>query len=226
MTTLGKRIEKTMQERNISRKDLAQTLEISTMAVGNLINDEVKKPRNLVEIANVLGVDAIWLLTGKGKAPTGTTVIATTEQDDIILEVLDQHASAGDGVSGSDTVEIIRQLRYAPTQFHSLFPGVNPKNIRVISAKGDSMYPTIDHGALMFVDISVNYFDGDGVYIFNYDQYNYVKRLQKAGKVLRVISDNKSLYPKDWEVSGEEIAQVYILGKVKAVQNQKLEFIG
>lgn len=226
MKTLSDRLKARMEEAGLNQEDLADKANTSQTTISNILNDVTKKPRNIIEIANVLEVDPIWLLTGKGKAPSTALVVAEENGQDVVLDVLAVEASAGDGAMGGDMIEIVRQVRYAPLQFHSLFAGINPKNIRVISAKGDSMYPTIEFGALLFVDISVNHFDGDGVYIFNYDNYNYVKRLQKAGKVLRVISDNKDLYPKDWEITGEEINQLYIFGKVKAVQNQSLDFIG
>lgn len=67
MNTLGERIERAMNEKGLKRKDLADALGISTMAVGDLINNKTKKPRYLVEIADTLGVDPKWLQTGKVK---------------------------------------------------------------------------------------------------------------------------------------------------------------
>ncbi|MDD6911274.1 helix-turn-helix domain-containing protein [Actinobacillus minor] len=65
MNTLGERIEKAMNEKGLKRKDLADALGISTMAVGDLINNKTKKPRYLVEIADVLNVSVKWLQTGE-----------------------------------------------------------------------------------------------------------------------------------------------------------------
>lgn len=50
---------------------------------------------------------------------------------------------------------------------------------------------------LLFVDISVNSFDGDGIYAFLYDETAHVKRLQKMKDKLLVISDNKSYAARD-----------------------------
>lgn len=163
---------------------------------------------------------------GEWQEITQNSPLALVEdEEEIVIDVLDHAASAGYGAYNGDMVEIVRQLRYVPEQFHQLFRGMNPEKIRVVSAKGDSMQPTIDHGDLLFLDISINYFDGDGIYVFNYGDYNYVKRLQKAGRTLRVISDNSELYAK-WELEGEEADSIYIIGKVRAVQNQRLSFIG
>lgn len=41
------------------------------------------------------------------------------------------------------------------------------------------MSGTIEPGDLLFVDISVQHFDGDGIYAFIYDDTSHVKRLQR-----------------------------------------------
>jgi phage repressor protein C with HTH and peptisase S24 domain len=43
---------------------------------------------------------------------------------------------------------------------------------------------------LIFVDVNINEFDGDGIYVFGFDGKIYVKRLQMIPDQLLVISDN------------------------------------
>lgn len=57
------------------------------------------------------------------------------------------------------------------------------------------MMPTIKFGANIFVDTKIDYFDGDGVYVFIFDNEIYIKRLQITGTEIIVISDN-SIYEK------------------------------
>ncbi|MBC7042313.1 S24 family peptidase, partial [Salmonella enterica] len=52
------------------------------------------------------------------------------------------------------------------------------------------MAPTIAPGDLIFLDISINQFDGDGIYVFGFDDKIYVKRLQMTPDKLLLISDN------------------------------------
>lgn len=148
-----------------------------------------------------------------------------TLQELVVIDVLNVQASAGSG-SASDLIEIVNQLRYVPEQFYEVYRGVNPDSVQVINVKGDSMFPTFAHGDLIFVDTSVQNFDGDGVYVFTFDNYTYIKRLQKAGRELRVISDNKVLYPEPWQITGDDLNYLYIHGKVKVHQSQQLNFIG
>lgn len=222
MTTLGERIEKEMDRKGLKRKDIAEALNISTMAVGDLINNKTKKPRYLVEIADVLGVDVKWLQTGEG-SPNTSLALDEEHQESIVIDVLDVEASAGNGSTG-DLVEVVSKLYYVPDQFNLYFRGMNPESIRVINIRGDSMSPTFASGDMIFVDINITTFDGDGVYVFTYKDHLYVKRLQMAGDALIVISDNSTY--KEWRITEENFEQLYIHGKVKVHQSQQLNFIG
>lgn len=176
-----------------------------------------------------------WLDQDHTNANTNTAtanalVLVATDADNVIddeeavvIDVLDVSASAGFGAS-NDLVEVVTQMRYVPEQFYALFRGMNPENIRVINLSGDSMHPTFESGDLLFVDISVNQFTGDGVYVFTYKDHLYVKRLQNTGDELLVISDN-TLY-KTWSISEENQDQLFIQARVKVQQSQKLNFLG
>ncbi|NBB68045.1 phage repressor [Mannheimia haemolytica] len=192
------------------------------MAVGDLINNKTKKPRYLVEIADVLGVDVKWLQTGEG-SPNTSLALDEEDQKSIVIDVLDVEASAGNGSTG-DLVEVVSKLYYVPYQFNLYFRGMNPESIRVINIRGDSMSPTFASGDMIFVDINITTFDGDGVYVFIYKNHLYVKRLQMAGDALIVISDNSTY--KEWRITEENFEQLYIHGKVKVHQSQQLNFIG
>lgn len=222
MTTLGERIEKEMDRKGLKRKDIAEALNISTMAVGDLINNKTKKPRYLVEISDVLGVDVKWLQTGEG-SPNTSLALDEEDQESIVIDVLDVETSAGNGSTG-DLVEVVSKLYYVPDQFNLYFRGMNPESIRVINIRGDSMSPTFASGDMIFVDINITTFDGDGVYVFTYKNHLYVKRLQMAGDALIVISDNSTY--KEWRITEENFEQLYIQGKVKVHQSQQLNFIG
>lgn len=143
--------------------------------------------------------------------------------ESIVIDVLNVEASAGNGSTG-DLVEVVSRLYYVPEQFQTYFRGINPDNIRIINIRGDSMQPTFNSGDMIFVDINTCFFDGDGVYVFNYKGDLYVKRLQNVGDHLLVISDNP-IY-REWKIDEHSIDQLHIQGKVKVHQSQKLNFIG
>ncbi|PVX40566.1 phage repressor protein C with HTH and peptisase S24 domain [Pasteurella langaaensis DSM 22999] len=220
MTSLAERLLHAMNQKGYTQKQLAKKAKTSQVTISNILRGETLKPRNLVEIADALNVNTKWLQTGYGEETTDTL---DKNEDSIVIDVLNVEASAGNGSNG-DLVEVVSQLHYVPKQFYTYFRGINPSNIRVINIKGDSMYPTFSTGDMIFVDIKVNYFDGDGIYVFTYKNNIYVKRLQLAGEMLLVLSDNPTY--KQWEITEENLEELHIQGKVKIHQSQQLNFIG
>ncbi|WP_153063948.1 S24 family peptidase [Haemophilus haemolyticus] len=122
-------------------------------------------------------------------------------------------------------VQVIRELRFVPEEYHRRFPGIKESITRVINVKGDSMNPTFNHGDLLFVDISITSFDGDGIYVFTFDDHLFVKRVQKAGRNFCIISDNEAVY-KPWKITHEDMSDIIFHGKVRVHQSQQLNFLG
>ncbi|EIJ9325760.1 helix-turn-helix transcriptional regulator, partial [Salmonella enterica] len=111
-------------------------------------------------------------------------------------------------------------IEYVTEEAKTLF-GHRPANqVKLINVRGDSMQGTIEPGDLIFVDIGVNYFDGDGIYVFDFSGDLYVKRLQKIKSQLLVLSDNP-LY-KEWQITKEEMEMLHVCGKVLLSQSQQI----
>jgi len=76
---LGDRLAWAMQKAGVSRSDLADACEVSTVAVGKWINNTSKnmKMDNLFTAAESCLVNAKWLGTGKGNPSAGIMAIYT-----------------------------------------------------------------------------------------------------------------------------------------------------
>ena len=118
----------------------------------------------------------------------------------------------GRGVINREFVEVLRSVEYSFDDARHMFDGRKAENIRIINVRGDSMSGTIEPGDLLFVDITVKSFDGDGIYAFLYDDTAHVKRLQMMKDKLLVISDNKATHR--GTRSKDEMNRVFIFGKV------------
>lgn len=134
------------------------------------------------------------------------------------IDVLDISASCGNGIiTEREFASVLRSIEFTPDYAAKLFGRRSTEYIKVITAKGDSMTPTIKSGANIFVDTKINYFDGDGVYVFVFDNEIYIKRIQVTGTEVIVISDN--LVYEKWRLDKKSLQNFYIQGKVFVGQN-------
>ncbi len=112
-----------------------------------------------------------------------------------------------------DFPEVVRELDIAEWQLRQLI-GFVPEadRVRLVTVRGDSMYPDIKNGDVVFVDASKNYFDGDGLYLINLHGLTYVKRLQILRDGLHVISTNPKYLSE--VIPASEADQLHVGGKI------------
>ncbi len=199
----------------MSQGALAKASGVAQPTIWRLSSGNARGSTKIVEIANALGVNSEWLSTGIGPMKKdGTTPInASPSSNTFKIDILDLEVSAGPGVINREFVEILRSVEYSQDDARHMFDGRKAENIRIINVRGDSMSGTIEPGDLLFVDVSIKNFDGDGIYAFLYDDTAHVKRLQKMKDKLLVISDNKSYSAWD-PIERDEMNRVFVFGKV------------
>lgn len=215
--TVEQRLELLMSNEGINQKQIAEAVSVSGQTITNWkIRNSIGKA-SARTLSDLYGYSLEWLLTGNGpmrndgRQPAAPAV--TTPSNVYRVEVLNLSVSAGPGTVNSEFVEVLRSVEYSPEDARMMFDGRKQEQVRIINVRGDSMSGTIEPGDLLFVDISVNNFDGDGIYAFLYDDTAHVKRLQKMKDKLLVISDNKSYTPWD-PIERDEMNRVFVFGKV------------
>lgn len=135
------------------------------------------------------------------------------------VDVLDVSASAGEGSPAKEVVQVIRSIEYVRKEAGVIFGNKPEAIVKLINVRGDSMEGTIEPGDLIFVDVSVPYFDGDGIYVFDFNGDTFVKRLQKVKTELFVISDNPRY--REWTISADEMPMLHVAGRVMLSQSQQ-----
>lgn len=215
--SFSERLHRAMTEAGYTQGKLAKSVGMAQSSVNKLLNG-ASSSRKTVEIASILGVRPEWLSTGAGPMRNdGERKECSTEKknDSSIfrIEVLDFTVSAGPGATNNEFVEVLHSVEYPVEEARHMFNGRKQEQIRIINVRGDSMSGTIEPGDLLFVDISVQRFDGDGIYAFLYDETSHVKRLQMMKDKLLVISDNKTYAPWD-PIEREEMNRVFVFGKI------------
>lgn len=215
-TTLAERLREARKAAGMTQKTLGDAVGVSQAAIQKIETGRAAQTTKLLDIAKALMVRPEWLSSGTGamRADGEDDKKPSHINHDVFrVDILDLAVSAGPGIVNQEFVEILHSVEYAPAEARHMFDGRKAENIRIINVRGDSMSGTIEPGDLLFVDISVKSFDGDGIYAFLYDDTAHVKRLQKMKDKLLVISDNKSYAAWD-PIEKDEMNRVFVFGKV------------
>lgn len=219
---LPKRIQAALKKHGIS---------ISEPGIWKWLNAAaIPDSTNILALSRWLGVRSEWLEYGRGlvrdddhgQQPHTVDVISS---DYYRVDVLNISASAGKGVALKDEfIETIKSIEYSSDEARLLFGNRPQEHIKLIAVNGDSMSGTFEPRDQIFVDVSINYFDGDGIYIFVLDNDLYVKRLQLQHKRLAVISDNKKY--ETWYIDQHAEANLNIVSKVLISQSRAYKIHG
>ncbi|MCG3462813.1 helix-turn-helix transcriptional regulator [Xenorhabdus bovienii] len=217
-TTLAKRLKYALSLRGYTQSDLAEKVGITQGAINKLTSGRAKSSTKIIEIAEALSISPEWLAHGNTNYPS-----APLEHNDCFrVNSLDITAtSSTDRLFSSEFIQTVKAVEYTVDQAQTLFGNRPADVIKVITVHSDSMANTIEPGDQIFVDTSINQFDGDGVYLFVLAESLQVKRLQKQGHRMAVLSDNP-LY-KEWYIEQNEDIQLNIIAKVLLCQPQKMK---
>ncbi|AUK49434.1 XRE family transcriptional regulator [Pasteurella multocida] len=194
MQNLSVRLRKVLSEKRLSQQWLAEQVGISQQAIGKILNGG--NTTKILEIATALGVDAHWLKTGKGSRDTSLVVSEPGAEYKVKVDHLSVSAIAGyNGFSNADYPDVIRSIYFSENGLLEIVGKKTTQGLYLISVPTDSMSPTINKGDIVFVDVNVNAYIGEGVYVFDLNGETYIKRLQRIPTgVIRALSDNP-LYP-------------------------------
>ena len=210
METLAERINTALQTKGLSVNALARQVGVSYPAMRKITKGETLNPKFLFEIAEALDVSVEWLKTGEGPSENLSDGLA---DDRIRFERLDVIASLGDGYVNNETAEVVDYVHVDKAWAREKLGG-NLSRIQVITARGDSMQGTIEDGDVLFVDTSVRWFEGEGVYLLSFADGLKAKRLQASvGGGLLVISDNPRYRTET--VEGDKLEKLTICGRVR-----------
>ena len=213
MTTLSERLTALMADKGLSQAELARMIGVKQPSIFKILSGQTLNPKNILEIATALNVDPHWLKTGEGDPDPSYRIVEVSEPQNpntVRIDILDVEASAGNGAYFSPTEQGLLSQEFDLTFFRQQFGRADAKHLKLITVKGDSMAPTLESGDLLYVDISENYFAADGLYVFTFDGQTFIKRLQKVGKEMLVISDNPTY--KEWTFTQDD--DVFIHGRV------------
>ena len=203
MQTEADRYNIVQQASRLSKKEFAESLGISK-AMGYQISTGLLKPSREVmdAIRHNYNVNLHWFLTGTGSYGNDPQTVE--------IELLDQEASAGQGRDVEDYIE----KQYIPILYSLLRPH-NPKNLKAVYVKGDSMVDErINDGDIAIYNIKQT--EGNGIYVVSVGSTLMIKRIDfdPAKQEIKLISANPAYETRFY--SGNEMNEIKFEGRVIA----------
>ena len=148
-----------------------------------------------------------------------TPVVDAESPDHVVFEMLDVQAAAGNGNTIKEFPQVLQRVSVLESWAGQTLGG-DLSRIKLITATGTSMQGTIENGDVLFIDVRVRHFDGDGIYAIVRSDQIQVKRLQRLhGNKLAIISDNREYVAET--LSAQEADEIVICGRVLAAWNIK-----
>lgn len=216
----GKRLKEEREKVKLSRADVGNMLGGVAISTLQAWEGETREPpiSKLMELADILKTTANYLLTGEEEQPKSLIEKAVEKVKDLIEEAVTMIASyssinvsAGFGSFNEGVTKPDGQEPYFDSLLQSL--RVNPENCAVFWANGDSMYPTIDDGDQLLVDLSKNEMKGsDKIYLVQNGESVWVKRVRMEWDYVELLSDNKEYRP--ITITSEDAQNLQIIGQV------------
>ena len=216
--SIGKRIADLITKKKISNAGLARAIDVSRPTIGNWIEGKsMPSGENLNNLANALGVDPNWLVTGEPQPKLSIPAQAIEEWDaDTPLEndeveikfFKDFKLACGSGNIGDALESEWRRLRLSKTTLRNL--GIEFNNAVAMTADGDSMEPEIKDGATVYLDLGRKTIKDGKVFAICHGGLFKFKRLYALPMGgIRIVSDNSEEYPEERLTAQEIIDQEF-----------------
>lgn len=210
--SLGERLLMARKAKKLTQLELAKKSGLSQATVSDIERGRNQSTVEAPALAKALGISLDYLLTGKEQQEQ-ISIIAT-EEDFAFIPFYDAHGSCGDGYNNGDHVVIKSELAFKRTWLKA--ENLQEKDLAIITAKGDSMSPTISDGAILLINSNYKRLESGRVYAIVVNDEVRIKRLFIGiSGDCRIASDNpnKTLYP-DETIGADALANLHIVGRV------------
>lgn len=205
-----------LQETGWSPAHLARLAGVSHSTINRPLNTpdwpHALSRRTLASIAKVSGIDPAPFAKAAGDADHALMTLPEKVRGNGVemIPLYDVSASAGGG-SVVEYEPIIDQLAF-PRDYLRKITRSNPRDLAIISVKGDSMEPTLRDDDVVMLDLTKTNLDYDGMFVIRSGEALLVKRVMRSTRpgYITVISDNRDIYPPQ-EHPTDSVA---VLGKV------------
>lgn len=220
--SIAKRLLDARIKAGMSQADLAEKVGVSQQSIQKIESGQTSAPRRIEDIAKAVNISAQWLQFGARDENGKRTEFEVKEWEDVSynadnefvdIPVLDIELSAGGGANA----EVIESEEYTyPFRRDELRKhGVSASNARIVTIIGNSLYPVLNSGDKVAVDISKKDIKDGDLYAIRDGVLLRVKILvyrPDGGIIIR--SFNRDEYPDEQLPRNEAAARVHVIGRV------------
>lgn len=210
-------IRKILSEKDLTIAEFAESIGEKVSRINDVLNGKQRPPFDMVEkILTKFDVDANWLITGRNSSDLKTVGGRNYSEtgDYAYIPMYDVSVSAGNGAVAYGEAEPTTHLAFRKDWLKAR--GLFAKDLNCVTARGDSMEPTISSGDTLLVDTAKTNPSDGGIYVIRSSDVLWVKRIQRQidGSLL-LISDNQTYPPMPLTLSDHPDIQV--IGQVVQV---------
>ena len=236
--TFAARFEIMLDACNLTRAQFAKMDGIGQANITNWIKRGGVGRDSQPRVREITGASMEWLNDGIGNAPTGRAVAephagysahASVSHHEIAksyvrFEHPNAHGKGETTMMEQEYPEIIRAIEVRSDEAAMMVGTYQNGSIRVVGIGTDSMAPTLNPKDLVFIDVAVRAFTGDGIYFLNYDGSMLCKRLQKVQRGrIDVISDNRTYAT--WSIERDDPTPWAIIARVLSTLPIKVQHL-
>lgn len=186
------KIRQVIEFNRITIDEFAEKIGEKPTRLKDVLRGKQRPPLEMIQsIVEIFQIDANWLI-GKGR---NFHLEGEIDKDEYAyIPMYDVEVSAGNGAAAYGVAEPANHLAYRKDWLK--LRGLFAKDLNCVTARGDSMEPTIHSKDMLLVDTSKNNPRDGQIYVIRSGETLWVKRIQKQidGSLL-LISDNDTYPP-------------------------------
>lgn len=191
-----------MQRKGLNARELADQASVGASFVYDILSGKSTNPtsRKLSNVADVLGIDLMYLLYGIDETHAETDALPSQRPTGLYVGIPALTVVASMGGSAV----LVDETAAAPYYFQKNWLkddlGASPKDLRMVFISGDSMLPTLQDQDMVLVDTSQNLPSPPGIFVLFDGIGLVVKRLELIHQSdrrseVQILSDNPQYAP-------------------------------
>ncbi len=202
-STLQSRIKLALEKSGLSKTDLWKGCGVRSSTVTSWFKgpNQTISGVNLMNASKILGVNPDWLATGNGDMKAEIYSLNNRALEPSI-EIFNKNSN-----------EPIKSIKFDLNWLKSKLPNQQFKNLNIISFNDGSMRPTFEKGDLVIVDISINSFKNDGIYLIESNAGIFIRRIHKNIDGNMLIKPDNTAY-NTVALYENETSELRIIGKI------------